>query len=279
MIIDAIIFNNELDILDVRLHELDPVVDKFVIVESLKYHGSNRTKASNFRCHLDVFRPFLSKIEYVLLDRLDPFHAGPNDSWPRENFHRNAIVLGLESYNLSDNDVVLISDCDEIPRASMVLQYIEEMRYAPRSFTQDLFYYDVNNYLGPWHGTVGAPYRDVKSLTPQGLRNRRDSWPVIANGGWHFSYFGGLDRIKAKLENFAHACEDSARLARHWLECGEVPITELLDGGDLFRRPETGRKERRSHDDPRLPAWLREHISEFRLFTEDGLRESLCPKI
>ena len=31
---DAILFNNELDFLEIRLHELDVVVDKFFIIES-----------------------------------------------------------------------------------------------------------------------------------------------------------------------------------------------------------------------------------------------------
>ena len=34
MIIDSFIFNNELDLLELRLEQLDAVVDKFVFVEA-----------------------------------------------------------------------------------------------------------------------------------------------------------------------------------------------------------------------------------------------------
>lgn len=273
MIFDAILFNNEVDLLEIRLHELSSVVDRFIVVESLEYHGSSNTKVSNFLANLDVFRPFMEKIEYVLLERLDPPHRGPNDSWPRENFHRNAILSVLAKFGVS-SDVVLISDCDEIPRASSVLQYIEEIRCAPRSFTQDFFYYDVNNYLGTWHGTIGASFRDVRNLTPQGLRNKRDEWPAIPNAGWHFSYFGGYDRIKKKIENFAHACEDTIKLAG--CRSREDLVADMLAGRDLYQRPGEGRKERRSHDDPRLPAYMRAHIlGKYRLATEEGLKERL----
>ena len=42
MIIDTILFYNELDMLEFRLMELDSVVDKFVIVEATKTFSGNK---------------------------------------------------------------------------------------------------------------------------------------------------------------------------------------------------------------------------------------------
>lgn len=36
MIYDAFAFNNELDLLEIRLNELDPIMDRFVLVEDLQ---------------------------------------------------------------------------------------------------------------------------------------------------------------------------------------------------------------------------------------------------
>ena len=42
-VVNAFIFFDELELLDIRLHELDSVVDLFVIVETLE-HNANRQK-------------------------------------------------------------------------------------------------------------------------------------------------------------------------------------------------------------------------------------------
>ena len=69
-VVDVIIFSQEIDSLEIRLRELDAVVDKFVILESSKTF-TNLDKPMKF--HLlrsdPRFKPFLHKIEYIRLDR------------------------------------------------------------------------------------------------------------------------------------------------------------------------------------------------------------------
>lgn len=273
MIIDAIIFGGEVDVLEARLHELDSVADRFVVVESAERHGSRDVRPFALPAALEgPLRRFAGKVEFSLLGALQPPHGGPNDSWPRENFHRNAIAQVVRDVATSGDDIVMVSDCDEIPRAEAVRMSTEALRQGLRAFSQDMFYYDVNNYMGNWNGTVGGTVGALLQSSPQEWRNRRDSLPTIGAGGWHFSYFGGYDRILYKVGNFAHACEDSARLARHWLETGHTSMGDLLGGMDLYRRAGCDRRERRSQDDPRLPAWVRANMP--RNWTEDGLREA-----
>ena len=117
--IDAFIYGWEKDILEIRLHELSPVVDKFVIVESLEMHGSANLKTETLRAHWSIIKPFEDKVHYVLLEDLKPAFD-KTTSWQRENYHRNQLMPAILQISKSPLDIVMISDCDEIPRASML---------------------------------------------------------------------------------------------------------------------------------------------------------------
>lgn len=263
-------FFNEVELLELRLHELNPVVDRFIIIESMESHGSNTRKSEPvLPGRWDVVLPFVDKVRYTLLDKLEPSFDG-TQSWARENFHRNAIMNSLTRES-SSNDFVMISDCDEIPRPSVISR---QENVGLRALSQDMFYYDVNNFVGCWNGTVIGTFADVCAAGgPQAVRNRRDSWPRIENAGWHFSYFGGLDRIRNKVSSFAHAHEDSCKLFGYRKD--EDVVQDLLSGGDIYQRPGEGRREFRATDDSRLPAYFLANRDHYRFMTEDYLREKL----
>ncbi len=61
MIYDCFIFNNEVDLLELRLSILDGVVDKFVIIEGNKTFSGNY-KWSNFITHKERFKKWEDKI-------------------------------------------------------------------------------------------------------------------------------------------------------------------------------------------------------------------------
>ena len=67
MIYDCILFNDELDILDLRLHTLNNSVDKFVIVEStVTFTGNN--KKLYFENSKQLFKKYSDKIIHVIVD-------------------------------------------------------------------------------------------------------------------------------------------------------------------------------------------------------------------
>ena len=114
-IYDCFQFFNEEDILDLRLNILNESVDFFVIVESTTDHQGNEKKL-NF--DKDKFKKFQKKIIYVVvedtLDTIKKPHLGQNSLV--EKHQRNSITRGLK--NCSDDDLVIISDVDEIPDLS-----------------------------------------------------------------------------------------------------------------------------------------------------------------
>ena len=225
MIYDCFLFFNELDLLEIRLLELAAVVDRFVLVEATKtFQGA--PKPLFFAQHRDRFANFLDRIIHVVVDE-EPEGL---DAWGREHYQRNQMVRGL--VGCDPDDVVLISDLDEIPRPSAILDYQDEP--GIKALMQDFYYYFLNcksvYFKWPW-GTRMVYFRDL--TTPQDIRNHEDVTRVI-NGGWHFSFLGGVDRIIEKLEAFSHTefnadyYKDPLRL-RAIIEAGQ----DLFDR-DLF---------------------------------------------
>ena len=106
MIYDCFSYWDEDLLLDLRLNILDNYVDYFVIVEGNKTWQNNPKK---LRFEIDKFKKFKNKIIYVPVTDL----PDGEDPYLRENHQRNAIVNGLN--NANDNDVIIISDLDEIP--------------------------------------------------------------------------------------------------------------------------------------------------------------------
>ena len=64
-VLDAVLMSSELDLLEVRLHELSPVVDRFFILES-NATFTGLPKPTYFADNLDRFADFAEKIEYNL---------------------------------------------------------------------------------------------------------------------------------------------------------------------------------------------------------------------
>ena len=216
-------------VLEVRLNTLDKYVDYFVIVESSFTHkGDNK----NLMFNHNKFQKFKNKIIYLVYDKQPKGIevVNENDSEDeksrkyilnaalRENGQRNFIQNGLNK--AEDNDIILISDVDEIPNLSEVnFNNISEKIVM---FHQDMFYYKfdlkIPNLL--WTGTKGC--RKKYLLSPQWLRNVKDrkyfpfridilfsekkysSIKFISNGGWHFSNIKTAEEIEYKLKSYLH---------------------------------------------------------------------------
>ena len=270
-LIDAFLFLNELDLLEIRLNELDSVVDHFVIVESLAMHGSAKTRDACLANNWDVVRPFEKKIKYVLLDELEPSYTNALSGWMRENFHRNALMAPVMELARPE-DVVMVSDCDEIPRAS-ALRRVNGIHFL----NLDFFYYNVNRYAGPWaRSTIGtlADYQRAGGF--QAPRGRLDmpptvNYPMIENAGWHFSYFGDIERIRFKVENFAHSSDDFCKAVN--ARDDKQLAADIAAGRDLYRTRGIPMFQYRATDDARLPAHFLNNRSKYERFTEEFFKK------
>ena len=206
-------FFNEYDILEGRLKYLYNTVDYFVIVESNITH-SGKSKPLNYLANVDRYQQYAKKILYFPL-AIDSKKYNWNikstrtesysPSWAVENLQRNHIAKALELF--SPDDIVIISDVDEIPNKHILTTVIDNLTVEVPAITliQDMFYYNFNQkQVIPWSGSVVTTNKSALERKPQWFRSSRSKLPTINNGGWHLSYWGDVEHIKNKLNSFAH---------------------------------------------------------------------------
>jgi beta-1,4-mannosyl-glycoprotein beta-1,4-N-acetylglucosaminyltransferase len=242
---DCFLFSDELELLEVRLHELAGVVDTFVLVEATTTF-SGLPKPLYFAEAAARFDAFRDRIVHVVVDDLPV-----GDAWTRERHQRNAVLRGLA--HARPDDRVLLSDVDEIPRATAVLQALG--RTGILSLEQRFYYYWLNCRLSAqWPDPRLATYEDIRRLSPAALR--RTPGEVVHDAGWHFSYMGGAGRIQRKLRSFSH------QEFNCWPYVDEAYIEEARErGDDLFARPDV-HFELVPIDDS-YPRFILEHQAQF----------------
>ena len=228
-IFDCFMYFDEEIVLDLRLNTLNEYVDYFVIVESSFNHKGEKRE---LKFNLKKFEKFEKKIIYLVYDKvpqkIETINTADTEdeksrkyilnAYLRENGQRNYIIEGLN--NADQNDVILVSDVDEIPNLEKInFKKISEKLIL---FNQGMFYYKFNlklpNFV--WTGTKACKKKDL--LSPQWLRNIKDkkyqfyridtlfsktkyrSIKLIVEGGWHFTNIKTAEEIRNKLKSYLH---------------------------------------------------------------------------
>jgi beta-1,4-mannosyl-glycoprotein beta-1,4-N-acetylglucosaminyltransferase len=216
-IYDCFTYFNEDQLLKLRLETLWDSVDFFVICEATRTH-TGKEKAINF--NINNFLKFKEKIRYLLIESY-PFQT--TDPWVYENYQRNYLINGL--WDANDHDWVIISDLDEIPNPSSIFSY-SPVFFPRASLLQYAYVYYLNNQVffngQPYLWTLPkiTTFKNIKCkfLSLEEVRNFRSSgfwrgikrnWmkfrtQTIRNGGWHFTWMGGVKRILLKMDSMAH---------------------------------------------------------------------------
>jgi beta-1,4-mannosyl-glycoprotein beta-1,4-N-acetylglucosaminyltransferase len=210
-IIDCFIFYNELDLLTYRFNILNNFVDYFVIVEST-HTFTGKEKRLYFNENIHLFEHLQHKIIHIIVEDF-PFkypniHFNNREQWQNEYFQRNAISRGIDSIsNLNPNDIIIISDVDEIPDPN-ILDRIKKgyITITIQKLIMDFYYYNLNTkIMEEWHAPKVISYQKYRelNLSCDNIRNYHNV-SKIQNGGWHLSYFGDANFIQNKLNNFSH---------------------------------------------------------------------------
>ena len=228
-IIDCFMYYDEDMVLDLRLNYLDKYVSYFIICEAnYNHNGSKR----DFKFDNKKFPKFKDKIIYLPLskqpenlkkikyqDTLSLKNSKILDNaLLRENFQRNYLYEHVQNFN--DDDLIIISDLDEIPN-------LQNFVYKSKItlFEQKMYYYKFNllhkNFK--WIGSKLCKKKHL--LSPQWLRNiKSKKYPLwrfdiifsktkyndisfIKNGGWHFTNIKSAEKIDLKMKNFLHHLE------------------------------------------------------------------------
>jgi len=238
-IIDCFTFFNELDLLEFRLKLLDSHIDHFVLAESNITH-SGQPKPFYFEENKERFKPWLHKIMYIpvhqssegLVFNSESSYNPQSSAWKLENGQRNALAAATKL--ISNDDLVLLSDLDEMPDPVMLKKL--KLTNGPVVLSQLFHYYFLNcQNTGNerwWNGTIVSSGQQFKTAMPQELRDKRNDIPVVKKAGWHFSYLGGLEKIKQKIRSFAHTEFNK----QEFLDDKNI-LKAMEEGKDIFNRP------------------------------------------
>ena len=205
-IYDCLLFNNEFDLLEVRLIETFDKVDQFVIVESdLTFTG--KPKQLHLHNNWERFKPWADKITLLQGKGLD----ANNNPWVNEACSRESLGSGIIDAN--PEDYIMLSDSDELYRASTfdLMKQHEELNYGFRIpyFSFKLNYLQTGPYPRPWWSAGCATRKSNLTNGIEALRQQREmighnSGRVIGHAGWHFNNIGTDKEIREKLGSFSH---------------------------------------------------------------------------
>ena len=244
-IYDCFQFFNEEHILDLRLNILNEFIDFFVIVESTTDHQGNLKKL-NF--DKKKFKKFDKKIIYIEVSDTKEVIKKPHTGGESlvEQYQRNSIVRGLKKSH--DEDLIILSDVDEIPDLSKISKFDKKNKYAV--FSQKMFSYKINllnETENNWHGSKVCLKKNLKS--PQWLRNLKfKKYPfwrldkprnlqIIENGGWHFSFLQTPENISQKIKSFAHGEFNNPNLSSlENIESKIIMQKDVLDRNIVYKK-------------------------------------------
>jgi len=264
-VFDCFSYLDEDLLLELRLNILDKYVDYFVIIEGDKTWQNNKKE---LKFNINNFNKFKKKIIYI------PVNDMPNGDNPyiRENFQRNCITRGL--HDAKADDLIIVSDLDEIPNPKKIKNFKPKMRYAV--FKQMHFYYKFNlqSKTHPfWYGSRICVKKYLNS--PQWLRNlkfkKRPWWRfdkkrlnnILENGGWHFCNLKDPNELLYKYKNLCETNDPyvfKEKIDLKYLDENEIK-KNVESGKDLIGRNHTFD---RIDIDLKFPKYLLDNLEKYK---------------
>jgi beta-1,4-mannosyl-glycoprotein beta-1,4-N-acetylglucosaminyltransferase len=211
-VIDATLFSVELEMLEIRLEELWPYVDVFLIVEvNITFTGL--PKPLIFHENRQRFAWAESKIVYRQItedhDLLADESRDARYGWINEERTRDAVTWYLRNaVHVADKDLVLMCDVDEIPSAATMSLLrscegydrvmhlnLESFMYSFEFSLKDLPLYSTLAQVKTWWSD--ATYNHTRSAEAE---------RILLQAGWHCSFcFRKITEFQFKMVAFSHA--------------------------------------------------------------------------
>ena len=288
-IFDCTTFFDEKMMMDIRFNVLNKFVTKFIVVESIFSH-SGKKKKLNF--NINDYPKFKDKINYIIIDKEPDNIDKENKSSEKKISKRmNSIKRIEQSYEymskglgeVNDDDLVMISDNDEIPNLESV--DINKINNNFLVFEQLFFYYKFNLLYDKllWPGTKACKKKNLKNFSS--LKNlktkkypfwridtlfsevKKINLKIIENGGWHFTNIKSPKDLFEKLSNFGH--HDEFELSKITIENLQAKINNREVFYDHFADKSSKSKWDNNYklkkiDNNLLPIYLNENKEKFK---------------
>jgi len=285
-IYDCTTFYSEHLMMDVRFHVMNEYVEKFIITESTFSH-SGKKKKLNF--DINNYKKYRDKIIYKIIDN-EPeniIEAGENEQYKRINSIKRIELsynyMMSEVNKASDDDLIILSDNDEIPNLSS--PQFKKNKSDIYIFKQLFFYYKFNLLYDRmfWFGSKACKKKKLKSLSwLRNLKNKQypiwrfdtffskakyTNLEIIEDGGWHFTNVMSAKDLYTKMTNFGH--HDEFELSGLTIEDLKKNIDEGVVFYDHFAGQEQKNKWKFNYklkkiSDNLLPNYLIENKTKFK---------------
>ena len=226
MIYDCIFFFNEIDILIIRIKEIIEYVDKIILIEG-SHTFSQKPKISYYNKYKFLFKDYNDKIIHYIVD-LSHLLQNTQNRWDYEYYQRNYLITILQEIDIKDDDILMISDVDEIPYGkdinvacncitnyNLILFHMKEYNYF-------LNHKDIKEFMGTVmikyikfkkYDNIQTKIRDIycnhRSYNAMINKYMNDDIIILKNSGLHLSSFGGSHCLVYKIQNYSHEeCDD-----------------------------------------------------------------------
>ena len=228
-IYDVFTFFNELDMLEMRLEMLDQYVDKFVLIECVEtfsgkpkplYYEENKLRFKKYhhkiihhitydppKSYEDLRQRILDPntdelTKQISIQALTSSNVPPGQlHWLKEFYQKENIRRAL--LELEDDDLCFITDLDEIWNPELSYDIENDKIYKLKQLAYALYF--NNRSSEPWAGTLLTKYRNIKNACLNHMRTpSKTQYEYIENGGWHFTFMGGAEQIRLKIESYGH---------------------------------------------------------------------------
>ena len=196
---DAVLFSNELDLLEIRWQELLPLITKFIILES-NTTLTGMPKPLYFANNRGRFEFADTRMVYGMSPGRH-LSLGENP-FVQETEHRSALDRLIREAGIWDDDLLIMSDVDEIPSRHT----INLLRWCDGILA--IMHLQMRNYLYSFEFLVDykswrASVHLYQYYTHYGHSRRTDE--LFVDAGWHCSFcFRYIREFIFKMKAYSH---------------------------------------------------------------------------
>jgi len=194
------------------------------------------------------------------------FNRATEQHFGRDFFQKECIKLGMSQAN--EEDILLSADLDEIPNPEYLKrlnEYFEPNQFYTFNQIHYCYYLNMLHYSHidnsrngnmeintNWKGTRMGAWGKIKNYSINELRAQNNN--DLIDSGWHFSWMGGIDRVKNKLQSYSHKENNQ----KHFID----NVDKMLEGDTIYDfRGDKSIKVEIGYDHPE---WLIKNINKFK---------------
>lgn len=247
-------YTDESELNDIIINELDSVVDGFIFLEA------SHTYQMNLRPEFPAF-PFSGDKIFHRTFTEYPEHVHELKADKIEELVTSKYIDILTEIGVRPEDVLLYGDSDEIPYTETIKQIIPHVKTGDVYALEMIFCnYWINciSFEQTWTQFKVFNFQTLLDIggSPQENIRKKIVGTIVPNGGWHWSWMGGKERIVKKLESYSHYefNQPQFKTDEHIDRC-------LNTGNDIFNR---GYGTMLNIDEIALPTYVIENINRYK---------------